>query len=71
MYSVWFSDCQKVIETLKNKCPNLLTFCSIEGNVFGDFIIKDETCTYLVKHSDFSVWYLNGDWKNGKWTEIK
>lgn len=69
MYSVWFSDLEKALQVLKEK-THMVTFCSIEGNADGDFIIKDNICTYLIKTSDFSIWYLDGDWKYGKWVSI-
>lgn len=71
MYSVWFSDCVKAIEKIKAKLPKMETFCSIEGNAYGDFIIKDGVATYLVKHDNFSVWVLVGDWKKGQWVEVE
>ena len=69
MYSVWLCDLEKALEVLKEK-THMLTFCSIEGNAHGDFIIKDGYCTYLVKHTDFSIWYREGDWKTGKWISV-
>lgn len=59
MFTVWFCDVQKVIKAIQKKVPNLTTFCAIEGNAYGDFIIRDDTDTWLVKHDDFSVWYLD------------
>ena len=59
MFTVWFCDVQKVIKAIQKKVPNLTTFCAIEGNAYGDFIIRDNTDTWLVKHDDFSVWYLD------------
>jgi len=70
MYSVWFCDLEKAIKALRKVQPNMDTFGSIEGNVYGDFVIKDFTTTYIVKHTDFSVWCLLGDWRNGKWVKI-
>lgn len=71
MYPVFFSDLEKVLCQLKKKLPNLMTFCSIQGNANGDFVIKDGTNTYIVIHTGFSVWRLEGDWRNGKWVEIE
>lgn len=71
MYSVWFCDCTKAIEAMREKVPNMVTFCSIHGNVNGDFVIKDNTNIYIVKHKDFSVWRLEGSWRTGNWIEIK
>ena len=72
MYSIWFCDLPKVIEALNSKIPNLSTFCSIEGNIHGDFVIHNETDTWIVKHNDFSVWHLEripSKW--GNWVEVK
>lgn len=71
MYSVWFCDLEKVLPQLKKKLPHFVTFCSIQGNANGDFVIKDDTNTYIVKHTDFSIWHLEGDWRTGKWVEVK
>lgn len=77
MYSVYFNDLKKVIEVLNNKVPNLKTFCSIEGNSHGDFVIHDENAfneadTWIVRHDDFSVWHLEkGKNKWGDWVEVE
>lgn len=71
MYSVWFCDLEKAVAAINAKRPNLATFCSIEGNADGDFVIKNETDTYIVRHTDFSVWHREGDWRTGKWVEVK
>lgn len=72
MYTVWFDDCVLAIEALKKKVPNMDTFCSIFGNAHGDFVIKDNTDTYIVKHNDFSVWHLEkGKYKYGDWVEVE
>lgn len=71
MYSVWFQDLEKVIQVMKEKVPTMTTFSEIHGNAFGDFIIQDDTNTYVVKHTDFSVWHLS-NWKSKEsWEEIK
>ena len=49
MYSVWFQDLKKVLEQLKKKVPEVQTFCSIEGNAYGDFVVKTSSKTYIVK----------------------
>lgn len=67
MYSVWFCDLKKVIEVMENIFPNFLTFCSIEGNCYGDFVIKTDTNTYIIKHEDYSIWKLN---EAGNYTQI-
>lgn len=72
MYSVWFCDLPKVIEAINKKLPNLTTFCSIEGNAFGDFVIHNGTDTWIVKHDDFSVWHLERTLAEHKeWVEVK
>lgn len=72
MFSVWFCDLPKVIEVINKKLPNLATFCSIEGNASGDFVIHNETDTWIVKHNDFSVWHLGRTLADyGEWVEIK
>ena len=72
MFSVWFCDLERALDQLRKKLPNFMTFCSIHGNVNGDFVIKDSTDSYIVKHNDFSIWHLEGgDWRTGKWVEVK
>ena len=71
MYSVWFQDLEEVLYQLKKHLPDFTTVCSINGNANGDFVIRDETNVYIVKHTDFSIWHREGDWKNGKWVEVK
>ena len=70
MYSIWFCDLEKAIKALEKACPNFKTFTAIRGNAFGDFVVEDDTNTYIVKHNDFSVWHLEGDWRTGKWVEV-
>ena len=69
MYSVWFCDLKKALDALEKVCPHFKTFTVIRGNVYGDFIIEDGINTYIVKHNDFSVWYLENGWR-GKWIEV-
>lgn len=72
MYSVYFCDLKKAIEVFNNKIPNLVTFCSIEGNIHGDIIIHNETDTWIVRHNDFSVWHLErGKNRWGDWVEVE
>lgn len=58
MYSVYFQDLPLVLKALAKKLPNLTTFCSIEGNAYGDFVIKDDTNTWVVNYNDFTVWQI-------------
>lgn len=71
MYSVWFCDLEKAIKVFRKVCPHFETFTSIYGNAYGDFVIKYNNDSYIVKHSDFSVWrFEGGDWRTGKWVRI-
>ena len=60
MYSAWFSNFAKAIVVLHSKLPNLTSFNSIHANAYGDFVIKDDVNSYIVKHTDWSVWKLEG-----------
>ena len=71
MYNVWFCDLKKVIAALEEKVPNMQLFGNIKGNVDGDFIIKYDTDTYLVKHTDFYVWKLRDIPFEWSWEEVK
>lgn len=71
MYSVWFLDLPKVVKAINVKLPNLSTFCTIEGNAYGDFVVRNETDTWIVKHNDFSVWHLDrSKEKWGNWVRL-
>lgn len=71
MCPVSFKDLEKVIQVMKEKVPTMEVFTEIYANAFGDFVIQDDTNTYVVKHTDFSVWYLP-DWKlKEPWKEVK
>lgn len=71
MYRVWFEDLQKAVIIFRARTGHDL-FCSVSGNAYGDFVFKiNEDTTYIVKHTDFSVWENCGDWRNPEWKEIK
>ena len=70
-YSVWFCDLEKAVKALRAKVPNLETFNSIEGNAYGDFLVKTDTEKWIIKHRDFSVWHEEkGKHKWGNWVEL-
>lgn len=80
MYRVWFMDLERAVDALiekveQNENITLEMFGSIEGNAYGDFVFHiDKDRTYVVKHSDFSVWKKNTDWRDsrdGMWKELK
>ena len=50
--------------------PRCTTVNSISGNACGDFVIKNDTDTYIIKHTDWTLWKKEGDWKTGKWVEV-
>lgn len=72
MHNVYLNDLKKAIEALNNKVPNLSTFCSIEGNSHGDFVIHNKTDSWIIKRNDFSVWHLGRTLADyGEWVEVK
>ena len=72
MYSVWFCDLEKAIKAINEKLPHLKLFCEIIGNANGDFVIRNETDTWIIKHTDFSVWHLDRTLEHwGEWIEVK
>ena len=80
MYRVWFMDLERAVDALiekveQNENITLEMFGSIEGNAYGDFVFRiDKNRTYVVKHSDFSVWKQNTDWRDSRdrmWKELK
>lgn len=71
MFRVWFDDLEKAIAAVRKATGDDL-FCSINGNINGDFIFQMNVgVQYVVKHSDFTVWRNFGDWRNPDWKEIK
>lgn len=70
MFDVWFQDLEKALWEFNLHLPQVKTFTSIEGNADGDFVIKTDTKTYIIRHTDYSIWRLDGSWKEGNWTRI-
>lgn len=71
MYSVWFCDLEKAIKAFHEKFPYWETFNSIKGNADGDFVFRCGADSFIVKHTNFSVWKYEGSWKDdGKWVEV-
>lgn len=70
MYSVWIEDLDKAIAVFSAKMPRCTTVNSISGNACGDFVIKNDTDTYIIKHTDWTLWKKEGDWRTGKWIEV-
>lgn len=70
MFNVWFCDLEKAIKAFQAACPSVDLFQSIDGNVYGDFIIRTDSHEYIVNHKDFSVWVREGDWKGGDWVKV-
>jgi len=70
MYDVNFQDLEKAIWEMNEHLPEVKTFTAIRGNADGDFVISTDTRIYIVRHTDFSIWRLDGSWKDGNWTRI-
>lgn len=70
MYSVWFEDLEKAICEFRTHLPHIKTFTSIEGNAYGDFVIKTDTKTFIVSHKNFIIWKSSGDWRDNEWTPV-
>lgn len=71
MFMVWTCDLPEVIAALVGRKVNIDLFSSIEGNVYGDFIVRvGEDTTYLVKHNTFEVYVHEGNWSTGHWKKI-
>lgn len=70
-YSVWIEDLDKAIAVFSGKMPLHTPVNSITGNAFGDFVIINDENTYIIKHTDWSLWKLEGSWSDGvKWVEV-
>lgn len=68
MYRVWLCDLEKAIMTLRKVVKKDL-FCYAEGTIYDDFVFTiNEKESYIVKHTDFSVWHSVGD---DHWEEVK
>ena len=67
---VLVEDLDKAIAVFSGKMPLYTPVNLIRGNAFGDFIIENDTDTYIIKHTDWTLWKKEGDWKTGKWVEV-
>ena len=68
--NVWFQDLEKALEVFRQKCPEIQTFTSIEGNMYGDFIINTENHLYLITHDTFKVYRHRNAWDDKDWVRI-
>ena len=60
------------IQTGSGDIPDNFAGCNwFYSNAYGDFLIKTDTATYIVRHSDFSVWRLEKDCRWGHWVEVE
>ena len=70
MFRMWVSDFEKALKAVHERTHYDL-ICSIEANLFGDFVVKvDSNTTYIVRHRDFSVIRNYGTWENPNWVEV-
>jgi hypothetical protein len=63
-------DFGKVLQIIKQKMPELV-FTSITCNIYGNFVIKKNDETFVVKAEDWTVWQLKNGWRNPEWVELK
>lgn len=70
MYSVWLEDLAKIIEVFNKKKPTFKTFTSIHGNAYGDFVIKNDADTFIIRHTDWSLWKKENNNDTEQWIEI-
>lgn len=70
MYRVWLQDMEKAITIFRKVCPHIDMLSSINGNAFGDFVFHiDDDTTYIVKHTDWSVWKRGSKWSED-WVRV-
>ena len=63
-------DFGKALQVIKQKMPELV-FTSIACNIYGNFVIKKNDETFIVKSEDWTVWELKNGWRNPEWVELK
>lgn len=72
MYNtVFLQDLEKAVKVLTEKIPNFSTFSSIMGNCEGNFVVKRNDETFIIKTKDWTVWQLKNSWRNPEWVELK
>lgn len=71
-WPVLIENLDKAIAVFSGKMPPGTLVNSIQGNVHGDFIVKNDTDVYIIKHADWSLWKREGEsWRTGfTWVEI-
>lgn len=67
---MWFSDLEKALAVFKIKCPEVETFETIEGNMYGDFVIRTSTSTFLITHDNFNIYQHDKLWDVNKWVRV-
>lgn len=67
----WFCDLERATKVFRDTVKTEL-FSSITVNALGDFIIKNkEGKTWIVTQDRNPIIYKKeGDWRNGKWTQL-
>lgn len=59
--AVWFSDLEKALAAFHEKLPEIQLFNSIEGNIYGDFLITYGKDKYIVVKETWKVYKFNND----------
>ena len=68
---MWFSDLEKALKVFREKCPECETFEGLEGNIYGDFIIRVTGNTiYLITHETFKIYRHERKGDDNKWVRV-
>ena len=67
---MWFSDLEKALAVFKIKCPEVETFETIEGNMYGDFVIHTNQSIFIITHESFNIYQHQKIWDANKWVRI-
>ena len=59
--AVWFSDLEKALDAFYEKLPDIELFNSIEGNIYGDFLITYGNEKYIIVKGIWKVYRFNND----------
>lgn len=70
MFNIWTQDIYAALALFKEKFPNRLLISCIEGNYWGDIIIRTEDANFTYKVKEKELYIYIGTWKQGHWEKL-
>lgn len=55
----WFKDLERALKVFRDSKPEIITFESIECDIYGDFIIKTYKGKYIITHNSLKIYVFN------------